>query len=230
MGPVHLVGLADHHFDAVLPDVGLAEPLVVDVVVAALEAAPDVVAGQQIAAAAVAVLVELGTRSELVVLAGGVVLGAEMPVNVDGAHLVLPVRGGDGDVIDLHAALVALGDVAPGLGLHVGDGADDAVIVGKVGLLARAGILALGRLVGAVDLIASVNDDVGRNCAGSGSGIGFGGLGGDGGERGNAGDGHDAAEGEARDEDLVVAQKAGAGGGRGGLGGRLGRGFFVFHV
>merc|ERR1719183_2705487 len=126
--------------------------------------------------------------AELVVLAAGVVLGAEMPVDVDGAHVVLPVGGGNGNVVDLHASLVALGDVAAGLGLDVFDGADHAVVVREIGLLAGAGILTCGRLAGGVEHVASIDDDGGI-------------LGG---------------EGAGADEDLVVREEAlGRGGGLG---------------
>ena len=126
VGPVDLVGLTDAHADAVLPDVGGVELVVVEVVVTALVSLAGLGLGQTTVAEAVVVLD--GSRAELVVLAGGVVLGAQMPVNVDGAHLVLPVGSGNGDVVDLHATLVALGDVAAGLGLDVGDGAFDPLL------------------------------------------------------------------------------------------------------
>ena len=217
VGPVDLVGLADAHADAVLPDVGGVELVVVEVVVAALVSLARLGLGQTTVAEAVVVLD--GAGAELVVLAGGVVLGAEMPVDVDGAHLVLPVGGGDGNVVDLHASLVALGDVAAGLGLDVDDGADHAVVVRELGLLAGAGILASGRLAGGVEHVASVDDDGGILGRGetSGGGAGISGLGGDGGKRSDGGDGDGTAEGDGGNEDLVVREEA-LGGGLGGVG------------
>jgi len=215
MGPVNLVGLSDAHADAVLPDVGGVELVVVDVVVTALVSLARLGFGQATVAEAVVGLDRAG--AELVVLAAGVVLGAEMPVDVDGAHLVLPVGGGNGNVVDLHASLVALGDVAAGLGLDVDDGADHAVVVREIGLLAGAGILTRRRLAGGVEHVASVDDDGGilGGEGASGGGAGIDGLGGDGGKRSDGGDGDGTAEGDGADEDLVVREEALGGGGLG---------------
>ena len=43
-------------------------------------------------------------------------LGAKMPVDVDWAHGRLPVGLRVGNKVDLHAALVALGNIGSGLG------------------------------------------------------------------------------------------------------------------
>ena len=209
VGPVDLVGLTDAHADAVLPDVGGVELVVVEVVVTALVSLAGLGLGQTTVAEAVVVLD--GSRAELVVLAGGVVLGAQMPVNVDGAHLVLPVGSGNGDVVDLHATLVALGDVAAGLGLDVGDGANDAVVVLELGLLSGAGILPFRRLAGGVEHVASVDND-GSVLHGGGSGrtsATVRGIDADGDKRSDGGDGDGTAEADGGHEDLVVGERAG---------------------
>ena len=152
-------------------------------------------------------------------VAGGVVLGAQVPMDVDGAHLVLPVGRGNGDVIDVHATLVALGDVAAGLRLDVGDGANDAIVVLELGLLSGAGILACGWLAGGVEHIASVDDDGGILEGGDRGGrAGTGGAVGDDGKRGNRSDGDSTTEEDGRNEDLVVREESlgrGLGGVRG---------------
>mmetsp|Transcript_29982 Transcript_29982/g.87529 ORF Transcript_29982/g.87529 Transcript_29982/m.87529 type:complete len:419 (-) Transcript_29982:68-1324(-) len=212
VGPVDLVGLADAHADAVLPDVGGVELVLVDVVVAALVSLARFGLGQTTVAEAVVVVD--GSGAELVVLASGVVLGAEMPVDVDGAHLVLPVGSGDGNVVDLHASLVALGDVAAGLRLDVGDGANHTIVVLELGLLAGAGILTCRRLAGGVEHIAGVDDDggiLGREGASARSAGAIGSVDTDGDEGGDAGDRDGAAEGDGGHEDLVVTERAGSG-------------------
>ena len=209
VGPVDLVGLADAHADAVLPDVGGVELVVVEAVVTALVSLASFGLGQTTVAKAVVVLD--GSRAELVVLAGGVVLGAQMPVDVDGAHLVLPVGSGNGDVVDLHASLVALGDVAAGLRLDVGNGANDAIVVLELGLLSGAGILPFRRLAGGVEHVASVDDD---GCVLHGGGSGrtsatVRGIDADGNKRSDGGDGDGTAEADGGHEDLVVGERAG---------------------
>ena len=217
VGPVDLVGLADAHADAVLPDVGGVELVVVEAVVTALVSLASFGLGQTTVAKAVVVLD--GSRAELVVLAGGVVLGAQMPVDVDGAHLVLPVGSGNGDVVDLHASLVALGDVAAGLRLDVGNGANDAIVVLELGLLSGAGILPFRRLAGGVEHVASVDDD---GCVLHGSGSGgtsaTGGVGSDDGKRSNRSNGDGTTESDGGNEDLVVREESlGGGSGLGGI-------------
>ena len=146
-------------------------------------------------------------------------LGAQMPMDVDGAHLVLPVGSRDGDVIDLHATLVALGDVAAGLRLDVGDGTNDAVVVLELGLLSGAGILPFRRLAGGVEHIASVDDDGGvLHGGGSGRTSATGGVGSDDGKRSNRSNGDGTAESYGGHEDLVVREESlGGGSGLGGI-------------
>ena len=84
VGPVDLVGLANVHVLAVLPVVFGRELDIVGVVLLATEAlAPCCPAG-------------LGARTGLVVLAGGAMLSAKVPVHIDGAEAGLPVRGQHG--------------------------------------------------------------------------------------------------------------------------------------
>ena len=93
VGPVHLVGLADLHAGvAVLPLVRLGELGVVGVVevAAAAEAGG---AGEELAVMVVRVVA--GALAVLVELARGPVLGAEVPVHVDGAETLLEVGLGD---------------------------------------------------------------------------------------------------------------------------------------
>eukprot|EP00968_Pinguiococcus_pyrenoidosus_P014734 scaffold1342_cov204-Pinguiococcus_pyrenoidosus.AAC.3 len=137
VGPVDLVGLADLHLDAVLPVVGLGEDGVGGVVGGALEA----LAG--LAGEAAALVHVAGAGARLVELAEGVVLGAEVPVHVDGAEALLEVGVGDGHGVGLEVTVVALGDVCAGL-LH---GHDDVVLEALEVVEARDGVDALAGVV-----------------------------------------------------------------------------------
>ena len=103
---MNLVGLADLHVLAVLPVVGLGELLVHGVVKLAAEAL-----------ARLALVVEGVGRAHagLVVLAGGAVLRAQVPVHVDRAEAGLPVRGQNGLGCGFLGAFEGVGNVGSGL-------------------------------------------------------------------------------------------------------------------
>ena len=159
VGPVDLVGLADDHVLAVLPIVVL---LLVGgegvVLVAPAAEVGGATGSEELAASGLAgVGVFLGGAVGRVrgvghvVLAGGDVLGAKMPVNVHGAHSSLGEGGGDGLVqgpLRMSALVVAEGDVTAGLLDSHGDAGCDALEVVETaalgGLLAGAGVLVDG--------------------------------------------------------------------------------------
>ena len=83
--------------------------------------------------------VSVGSIAALVVLAGTVVLGSKVPVDVDGAHGALVVRlGVGGELSDLESSDVSLGDVGAGLG---GDLQVDAKVVVESDLLPGARVV-----------------------------------------------------------------------------------------
>mmetsp|Transcript_12826 Transcript_12826/g.50118 ORF Transcript_12826/g.50118 Transcript_12826/m.50118 type:complete len:442 (+) Transcript_12826:1725-3050(+) len=165
--PVDLVGLADDHVLAVLPVVVL---LLIGGEVGVVRAPAAEVGGatgcsQELAASGLAGVVLRGGGAVgrhrgvgHVVLTGGDVLGAKMPVNVHGAHSSLGEGGGDGLGIGIVSALVvAEGDVTAGLLDSHGDAGLDALEVVETGalagLLAVAGVLRLDGGGGGVVLI-----------------------------------------------------------------------------
>mmetsp|Transcript_5818 Transcript_5818/g.12396 ORF Transcript_5818/g.12396 Transcript_5818/m.12396 type:complete len:325 (-) Transcript_5818:210-1184(-) len=164
VGPVDFVGLSDFHgLVAVLPFVGLGVLLVLGVVEIALVSLAGL-SGQ------LAAFVDFGRSAHVflhqftvlvvvalaIVLTGTVVLGSQVPVDVDGAETLLVVRRGDGDDIDLEATIVTLGDVSSGLGsdLDFGDigtvveGIDHALDIGEVDLRLVADIGSFQRGLG----------------------------------------------------------------------------------
>lgn len=162
VGPVDLVGLADDHLLAVLPVVvrllGGGEVGVLRAPAAEVRGATG---SEELAASGQAgVGVGLGGAVGRVrgvghvVLAGGDVLGAKMPVNVHGAHSSLGEGGGDGLVqgslalLHVSALVVAEGDVTAGLlDSHHDAGLDALKVVetgALAGLLAGAGVLVDG--------------------------------------------------------------------------------------
>jgi hypothetical protein len=58
----------------------------------------------------------MGPVSVLVVLSDRVLFGSQVPIDVDRAHVALPVILGVGLVIDLHQSFVTLGDIGTDLG------------------------------------------------------------------------------------------------------------------
>ena len=141
MRPVDLVGFSDDHSLAVLPVVFCGELGVLLVVVVATESSTDLLLGER-APVIFGIRgsgVSLRAVPELVVLSDRVVLCAQMPVDVDGAHGALPVVLGVGYNIDFQATFVSLGDVRASLrtrNMH-------AVHVGEIEFRAGAGILLL---------------------------------------------------------------------------------------
>ena len=143
VGPVDLVGLADLHVDAVLPVVRRRELGVVGVVVVAAAAAAHLCLGEKLAARVG------GAGTVLVELALGPVLGAKVPVHVDGAEASLEVRRADrrnavGVVAALGEGAIAVhGDVTTRLLDEGGDAVDVAGHVvpagGGLGALADVG-------------------------------------------------------------------------------------------
>ena len=116
VGPVDLVGLADLHVLAVLPIVLGGVDGVARVVVAAAKGGllGKFIASKK-AAVGVAGVIVIGPRARGVELADGQVLGAEMPVHVDGAEASLCEGGQDGSGIGVQAAHVARSHVATSL-------------------------------------------------------------------------------------------------------------------
>jgi len=123
MGPVHLVGLADFHSHAVLPLVLHGELLIVGIVVVATESIADLLALRKSTRTSGPIgplRVPMGTVAVLVVLADGVVFGAQVPVHVHRAHAAREVVLGVGlDVAHVDVPGVAQRDVGAGLGLDV---------------------------------------------------------------------------------------------------------------
>ena len=166
VGPVDLVGLADDHVLAVLPivvrllgggEVGVLRAPAAEVggaTAGCTSRSEELAANARGRTAVVSISGGAVGRDGGVgdvVLAGGDVLGAKMPVNVHGAHSSLGEGGGDGLVqgslalLHVSALVVAEGDVTAGLldGEH--DGGNFALEVVETGalagLLAGAGVL-----------------------------------------------------------------------------------------
>lgn len=130
----HLVGLANVHVFAMLPVVLCCEPGVARVVVVAQEAL------------ALAVASVRGAGSLLVELSYSKVLGAEMPVDVDGAQALLKEWLGDGNAAGgIKLATVSLGHVGASLLKGLPDTIDRALDVRKVIIL--HGWISMARLL-----------------------------------------------------------------------------------
>mmetsp|Transcript_14916 Transcript_14916/g.34522 ORF Transcript_14916/g.34522 Transcript_14916/m.34522 type:complete len:408 (-) Transcript_14916:79-1302(-) len=167
VGPVDLVGLSNlHGLVTELPLVRGGELGIFGVVVVALESLAGL-------SSELAALVDGGRSADLllteftvlvvdagiaIVLSGRVVLGTQMPMDIDRAESGLVVRSSDGLDIDLEVPVVSLGDVGTGLGsgnndlstdigIIVIDG-EEALNVGEVNLLLVADV---GGLKGSSD-------------------------------------------------------------------------------
>ena len=141
VGPVHFVGLPDLQVLAVLKRVRLGELFVRCVVEGALVAARTLL----LAGPTTALVNVRGAASRLVVLSHRQVLGAEMPVDIDGAQaeLVKGYRDGDDRSIRLSSqAVVADRDVGSGL-VTDGNAVDEARGIFETRVLAFAGVLTI---------------------------------------------------------------------------------------
>lgn len=162
VGPVNFVGLSDHHVDAVLPFVGLGELGILCVVLVATEARVNTSVDEDLLAR---------TSSILVVLSNRKMLSTQVPVDIDRAHSVHPVRGSDRIMFNLHLSTVSLGDVGSSLGSDggVGDSIEDALDVGYVGVGPSTGVLARAEsLNGVGDIVNSFSVLSAVSGAGSG--------------------------------------------------------------
>jgi hypothetical protein len=129
--PVDFVGLSNFHVFAVLPVVLRGESRIAVVVKLALESLTNNTSKTTL-------LIHVrGTGTGLIVLTGRVVLGTEMPVNIDRAQAGFVVRNGDGDGGGVSGSIVSLGDVGTSLFSRLVDGVNHAVDVWGIRLLAR---------------------------------------------------------------------------------------------
>lgn len=145
MRPVDLVGFSDDHSHAVLPFVFFGEFGVFVVVVVATVSTTHLCFGGERALEGVIFFVRgsgvsLRALSELVVLSDRVVLGTQVPVDIDGAHGALEVLLGVGlKITNIHTTFVSLGDVGASLRTR----SVDAVNVSELEFLAGAGVRSL---------------------------------------------------------------------------------------
>jgi hypothetical protein len=160
MRPVNLVGLANDHIDAVLPNVGLDELRIIWIVELALESL-TISAFERTTTIKFSDEYILWTCSRLVVFTNREVFGTEMPVNVDGAHSVPPIWSRDGVLVNLQIALVTLGNVGTSLRANIHDGVHNTLNVGQIRLLSFAGVHP-SRWFASCELLRSrVDDNVG---------------------------------------------------------------------
>jgi len=134
--PVDFVSLTNFHADTVLPVEFLSEFFIVLVVVTATESTADVFISSKLAAQVSGLGV--WSRTHLVEFTNGKVLSSQMPMDIDGAHVVLEVGGLDWLMSDDHFTLESHGDVSSSLRKDVLKGVDQAVNVVDLDLLSFA--------------------------------------------------------------------------------------------
>ncbi len=156
--PVDLVGLSDFHaLVTVLPFVRLGEHLIFSIIEVALVTLTGLsgksaafVDRSRTARGFFAQVTVIIISRLAIVLTSTVVLGTQVPVDIDGAESSLVVGGGDGDNIDLKVSVVSLGDISTSLRSSgdstfgdisaVIEGIEHAVDVWKINLLLVADV------------------------------------------------------------------------------------------
>mmetsp|Transcript_19194 Transcript_19194/g.41570 ORF Transcript_19194/g.41570 Transcript_19194/m.41570 type:complete len:290 (+) Transcript_19194:265-1134(+) len=115
--PVHLIGLADLHAFAVLPFIRRGELGILSIVMVAAESITNRVGSEVTVGPLRERLIAARTITAFIKLSNGIMLGSQMPVNIDRAHTACIVRISVRlDLAHVHVANVSLGDIGSGLG------------------------------------------------------------------------------------------------------------------
>mmetsp|Transcript_11822 Transcript_11822/g.22743 ORF Transcript_11822/g.22743 Transcript_11822/m.22743 type:complete len:366 (+) Transcript_11822:253-1350(+) len=165
MGPMDFISLTNLHANAVLPvefagELGVTG-IVMTAAISGLFTTVHSIRTEVTTVRTISFLVEFTNRK---------MLRTQVPVDIDGAHAVHPVRGGNGNMINFHTSDVSLCDIGTGLGTNIGHGIDNTLDIGKIGLLSFANIDSCSKRD---DVVGDIVDLVGdcRAVGGSGTAV-----------------------------------------------------------